>query len=56
MGTDLGVLYKKASMSWQRLGGNFPTTVAIDVELGPDGNVYAATHGRGLWRIPASGL
>lgn len=57
VGTDLGVLYKQAASStWQRLGGNFPTTVAIDVELGPDGNVYAATHGRGLWRIPAAGL
>src|SRR3954447_21854999 len=57
VGTDLGVVYKSASSStWQRLGGNFPTTVAIDVERGPDGNVYAATHGRGLWRISASGL
>ena len=39
-------------------GGNladvdFPTTVAIDVELGPDENLYVATHGRGIWRIPA---
>jgi hypothetical protein len=57
VGTDLGVVYKRAASStWQRLGGNFPTTVAIDVELGPDGNVYAATHGRGLWRISGSGL
>jgi hypothetical protein len=26
-------------------------TTAIDVELGPDGKLYAATHGRGIWRI-----
>ncbi len=59
VGTDLGVLYKAAGSSdWVRLGGNgadvdFPTTVAIDVELGPDGNLYVATHGRGIWRIAA---
>jgi hypothetical protein len=57
VGTDLGVVYKPASStSWKRLGGNFPTTVAIDVDRGPDGYVYAATHGRGIWRISGSGL
>jgi hypothetical protein len=33
------------------VGTNFSLTVVMDVELGPDGKVYAATHGRGLWRI-----
>ncbi len=57
VGTDLGVLYKKSTSStWQKLGGNFPTTVAMMVKQGPDGNVYAATHGRGIWRIPVAGL
>ena len=57
VGTDLGVVYKPASSaSWKRLGANFPTTVAIDVDRGPDGFVYAATHGRGIWRISGSGL
>jgi len=28
----------------------------MDLTLGPDGNVYAATHGRGIWRITASAL
>jgi len=52
VGTDLGVVYKAAgSGTRQRLGGNFPVTTAIDVELGPDGKLYAATHGRGIWRI-----
>jgi hypothetical protein len=51
-GTDLGVLYKPWNQTnWKRLGTNFPLTVVMDVELGPDGKVYAATHGRGLWRI-----
>jgi hypothetical protein len=52
--TDLGVLYKPAaSADWQRLGTNLPVTVAMDVELGPDNNLYVATHGRGIWSIPS---
>ena len=52
VGTDLGVLYKASgSTVWHRLGGNFPVTVALDVEVGPDGWIYVATHGRGIWRI-----
>jgi len=55
--TDLGVLYRApASSTWQRLGSQLPVTVAMDLTLGPDGNVYAATHGRGIWRISAAGL
>ena len=55
--TDLGVLYRApASATWQRLGSKLPVTVAMDLTLGPDGNVYAATHGRGIWRISAAGL
>jgi hypothetical protein len=51
-GSDLGVLYRApGDTNWQRLGTNLPLTVAMDVELGPDGNIYAATHGRGIWRI-----
>ena len=50
--TDLGVLYRApGATTWQRLGTGLPMTVALDVELGPDGNVYAATHGRGIWRV-----
>jgi hypothetical protein len=57
-GTDLGVLYRApGATSWQRLGPTtggtqIPLTVVMDVELGPDNQVYAATHGRGIWRIP----
>lgn len=57
VGSDLGVLYRApGSTTWQRLGTNFPATVAMDVEVGPDGYVYVATHGRGIWRITATGL
>ena len=56
--TDLGVLYRAAgSTQWKRLGGgSLPVTVAMDLQLGPDGNIYVATHGRGIWRISAAGL
>jgi hypothetical protein len=56
--TDLGVLYRAPkATTWSRLGGgSLPLTVAMDLTLGPDGNVYVATHGRGIWRISAAGL
>lgn len=53
VGTDIGVLYEKAGTtdSWKRLGTGLPLTVAMDVEQGPDGKIYAATHGRGIWSV-----
>ena len=58
VGTDLGVLHRAAgSTTWTRLGGSsLPVTTAMDLHLGPDGNIYVATHGRGIWRITASKL
>jgi hypothetical protein len=61
-GTDLGVLYRaSATNPWQRLGpatgnGVLPMTTAMDVELGVDGKIYAATHGRGIWSITKPGI
>ncbi|GAA1948814.1 hypothetical protein GCM10009798_05010 [Nocardioides panacihumi] len=53
VGSDLGVFYRAAgATTWSRLGGNLPYTTVMDVELAADGNVYAATHGRGIWSIP----
>ncbi|MDX6359211.1 MAG: hypothetical protein QOH37_2265, partial [Nocardioidaceae bacterium] len=53
LGTDLGVLYRApGATSWSRLGGNFPLTTVMDVEVASDGDVYAATHGRGIWSLP----
>jgi hypothetical protein len=57
VGTDLAVLYRApGATDWQRLGPKtgptaLPLTVAMDVELGPDNRIYAATHGRGIWSI-----
>jgi sugar lactone lactonase YvrE len=55
--TDLGVVYRASPTSaWTRLGKDLPTTTVMDLSVGPDGNLYAGTHGRGIWRvaIPAS--
>jgi len=53
VGTDLGVVYRQpGSTTWSRLGTTLPLTVDMDVELGPDNNIYVATHGRGIWSIP----
>ena len=53
LGSDLGVFYRApGATDWSRLGGNLPFTTVMDVELAGDGNVYAATHGRGIWSIP----
>jgi len=66
--TDLGVLValdKDASadsVAWLRVGpnagasGSIPLTSAFDIHIGTDGYLYAATHGRGIWRTPLSAL
>ncbi|MEO6790667.1 MAG: hypothetical protein ABI187_06825, partial [Ornithinibacter sp.] len=52
VGSDLGAFYRaRGATSWQRLGTNLPLTVVMDLEVGPDGVLYAATHGRGIWSI-----
>ncbi|SDM68355.1 glycosyl hydrolase [Actinacidiphila guanduensis] len=49
--TDLGVLYRAPHRTtWSRLG-RLPAVAVLQVKLGPDGRVYAATHGRGLYAI-----
>ena len=59
-GSDLGVVYtpSAASGTWFRLGdadagtnGALPLTVVNDLEVLPNGDLYAATYGRGIWKI-----
>lgn len=53
VGTDLGAFYRApGATDWQVLGNGLPTTVVMQLRTGPDGNLYAATHGRGIWSIP----
>jgi hypothetical protein len=52
VGTDLGtVVSSDGGATWSRLGSNLPFTTVMDLHLGPDGRLYAATHGRGIWSI-----
>ncbi len=56
LGTDLGVFTAAAgrgsATTWSRLGSGLPNAAVDDLTAGPDGFIYAATHGRGVWRIP----
>ncbi|MEU9210309.1 glycosyl hydrolase [Streptomyces sp. NPDC048415] len=52
VGTDLGVLVRTPrSSGWKVAGDNLPTTAVLQLRTGPDGRLYAATHGRGIWAI-----
>jgi hypothetical protein len=55
LGTDAGVFTAREgrglSTRWTRLGYGLPNAAVDDLTPGPDGFVYAATHGRGVWRI-----
>ncbi len=39
------------STTWSRLGTGLPNAVVDDLTAGPHGYIYAATHGRGIWRL-----
>ncbi len=53
LGTDLGVLISTdGGAHWQRLGTSHPLTTVMDLHVGPDGRLYSATHGRGIWSTP----
>ncbi|SDY37558.1 hypothetical protein SAMN05444365_10251 [Micromonospora pattaloongensis] len=64
VGTDLGVLVadRRATpetVRWRRVGlpsGStafaLPLTAVFDLHVSADGFLYAATHGRGIWKTP----
>ncbi|HSR83517.1 MAG TPA: hypothetical protein VLM11_04980 [Streptosporangiaceae bacterium] len=55
LGTDQGVFTaatgQGSATAWSRLGAGLPNAVVDDLTAGPGGYIYAATHGRGVWRI-----
>ncbi|GHH84010.1 hypothetical protein GCM10018793_47270 [Streptomyces sulfonofaciens] len=54
--TDLGVLYRApGATGWQRVG-ELPAVAVLQLEIGPDGKLYAATHGRGIYTLPVGDL
>jgi hypothetical protein len=61
VGTDLGVMYSSDHSTWSRLGDGLPVTTVLDVEVAPVDDhgvtyLYAATHGRGIWRFDLASL
>ena len=65
--TDYGVLVGSIDTGgdvsgWKRIGGvsgtagALPLTTVFDITVAPDGYLYAGTHGRGIWKVPLSGL
>jgi hypothetical protein len=52
--SDIGVLTSENNgATWSRLGTNLPNVVVDQLTLDPNGTLVAATHGRGIWTIPA---
>jgi hypothetical protein len=55
LATDIGMFTARAGQgsgtTWSRLGSGLPDVSVNDVTVGPLGFIYAATHGRGIWRI-----
>jgi hypothetical protein len=55
LATDSGVFTARAGEGartfWSRLGDGLPNASVNDLTVGPGGYIYAATHGRGVWRI-----
>jgi sugar lactone lactonase YvrE len=55
LATDDGVFTARAGRgagtAWARLGTGLPNVAVDDLTSGPGGYVYAATHGRGIWRF-----
>jgi hypothetical protein len=55
LGTDAGVFTaaegRGSATRWFRLGSGLPNAAVDDLTEGHDGFIYAATHGRGVWRL-----
>ncbi|GAA2265894.1 MULTISPECIES: ligand-binding sensor domain-containing protein [Kitasatospora] len=57
LGTDLAAFYRApGDTNFKVLGRNLPTTTVMQLKTGPDGKLYAATHGRGIWSIDLARL
>ena len=52
--SDFGVFTSSDDgTTWSRLGTNLPNVVVDQLTVDPNGTLIAATHGRGIWTIPA---
>ncbi|MFI0899056.1 glycosyl hydrolase [Streptomyces sp. NPDC020983] len=56
LATDMGVVYRAPHHTgWERVG-RMPAVAVLQLKPGPDGRIYSATHGRGLYAINAGSL
>jgi ligand-binding sensor domain-containing protein len=52
--TDFGVFTSADNgATWFRYGTGLPNVVVVQLTQDPNGNLVAATHGRGIWTIAA---
>ena len=55
LATDAGVYtageFGGSRTTWRHLGSGLPNVAVDDLTSGPGGYIYAATHGRGVWRF-----
>ena len=55
LATDAGVYTARelegTRTTWLHLGSGLPNVAVDDLTRGPNGYIYAATHGRGVWRF-----
>ncbi len=56
VGTDLGAVYRAPGRSKWKAIGELPAVSVDQITVGPDGRVYAATHGRGIYSMPLAEL
>ncbi|UCD50353.1 MAG: hypothetical protein JSW27_22855 [Phycisphaerales bacterium] len=55
VGTDHGIFRWDGTQptyaSWKAYNDGFPLTTVVDLKVGPDETLYAATKGRGVWGV-----
>jgi ligand-binding sensor domain-containing protein len=52
VGTDFGAwVSRNQDGHWARMGTNLPNVPVLQLSPTPDGQILAATHGRGCWTI-----
>lgn len=53
-GTDIGVYVSPdGGATWNAFGTGFPRVAVFDIAKAPGGTIRIASHGRGIWQIPA---
>ncbi|WP_377271365.1 two-component regulator propeller domain-containing protein [Peterkaempfera sp. SMS 1(5)a] len=56
LATDLGVVYRAPGSTGWKAVGRLPAVAVLQLKTGPDGRLYAASHGRGIWSMALASL